>query len=266
MTILVEDNTAAPSILPPLTASRERARIKLILVDDDDDYREAAAGELDYLGFDVIALPDGDTLLEQLNAHDGAEIIVLDWRLPSGLGIELLPRLRERGCLLPVIILTGVPATAYESAALDGGAVDFVDKARGISILGKRIRASVALTRRLRPQPAQVALRCGKLVLRPEVGGALWSGGDPGLTVTEFNIVHLLASRAGEYVTYRAIYDCVHHAGFLAGDGAEGYRTNVRSAIKRIRNKFRALDSTFDEIENFAAFGYRWRSGPAHTL
>jgi two-component system, OmpR family, response regulator ChvI len=33
----------------------------------------------------------------------------------------------------------------------------------------------------------------------------------------------------------------------------------VRSAIKRIRNKFHDFDPTFDEIENYQGFGYRWR-------
>jgi len=33
----------------------------------------------------------------------------------------------------------------------------------------------------------------------------------------------------------------------------------VRSAIKRVRNKFRGFDPAFDEIENYAGFGYGWR-------
>jgi hypothetical protein len=37
-----------------------------------------------------------------------------------------------------------------------------------------------------------------------------------------------------------------------------GYRTNVRSAIKRIQGKFRAFAPTLDKIENYANFGYRW--------
>ena len=90
-----------------------------------------------------------------------------------------------------------------------------------------------------------------------------WDTNNVGLTLTEFNVVHLLASRAGEYIDYRTIYDCVHHEGFVAGDGDFGFRTNVRSLIKRIRNKFRAFDADFSEIENFAALGYRWRINPA---
>jgi len=59
-------------------------------------------------------------------------------------------------------------------------------------------------------------------------------------------------------VTYRAIYDRLHYEGFIAGSGNDGYRANVRSVIKRIRNKFRDLDPTFAEIENYSSFGYCW--------
>jgi two-component system response regulator ChvI len=101
---------------------------------------------------------------------------------------------------------------------------------------------------------------CGKLVLNPNVSRAYWNDFDAGLTVGEYNIVQLLASNAGGWVTYRAIYDRVHYEGFIGGSGEDGYRTNVRGAIKRIRKKFLQCDETFAEIKNFAALGYRWAS------
>ncbi|HYL31750.1 MAG TPA: response regulator transcription factor [Stellaceae bacterium] len=241
------------------------ARIRLVLVEDDPDYREAAAAELGELGFEVQAFVAGDEMLEYFARNNDADVIVLDWKLPGGLGIDLLPKLHDRGIRLPVVFLTGMPATAYESAALDRGALDFVDKARGVPILAKRIRLILDSHRRARETPARAALSCGKLLLRPDVRRAFWDNQDVNLTVTEFNIVHLIVSHAGEHVTYRAIYDCVHHAGFVAGNGDEGYRTNVRSSIKRIRNKFRTLDATFSEIENFPAYGYRWRTAPVQA-
>jgi two-component system, OmpR family, response regulator ChvI len=61
-------------------------------------------------------------------------------------------------------------------------------------------------------------------------------------------------------VTYRAIYDRLTYEGFIAGVGEDRYRTNVRSAIRRIRNKFRACDPAFGEIENYTTFGYYWGS------
>ena len=87
---------------------------------------------------------------------------------------------------------------------------------------------------------------------------AYWSDSDMSLTKGEYKIVHLLVSNVGRYVTYRAIYDRLHYEGFIAGSGDDGYRGNVRSAIKRIRNKFRDLDPTFAEIENYSSFGYCW--------
>ncbi|HLS68350.1 MAG TPA: helix-turn-helix domain-containing protein, partial [Kiloniellales bacterium] len=79
------------------------------------------------------------------------------------------------------------------------------------------------------------------------------------LSLTEFKLVQLMAERAGQDVTYRELYDLVHGRGFVAGSGPDGYRANVRTFMKRIRQKFRELDADFDEIENYPGFGYRWR-------
>jgi len=151
-------------------------------------------------------------------------------------------------------------AETFEKVALDSGALDFVDKSRSPDILARRLRLILEAGKRPLELPDDESLHIGRLTLRPNACRAYWDSRDVGLTVTEFNIVKLLAAEAGENVTYRAIYDRVHHAGFIAGSGEDGYRTNVRSSIKRIRNKFKAIDPGFSGIENFAGFGYRWES------
>lgn len=240
-------------------------RIRLVLVDDDDAYREAAGAELVDLGFEVASFPDGASMFEHFEQGNSADVVVLDWKLPQVAGIDLLPQLRRRGVLVPVVFLTGMPATTYESTALDRGALDFVDKSRGVPILAKRVRLIVEAGKRPQSIPSEEVVNCGGLLLRPKVSRAYWRDADVNLTVTEFNIVRLMVAHSGEYVTYRAIYDCVHSVGFIAGSGEDGFRTNVRSSVKRIRNKFRAIDADFAEIENFPAFGYRWRSAQAHS-
>jgi two-component system response regulator ChvI len=104
---------------------------------------------------------------------------------------------------------------------------------------------------------------CGKLVLNPNVRRASWNDRDLGLTLSEYNIVHLLASNADRWVTYRAIYDCVHYEGFVGGSGENGHRMNVRAIIRRIRKKFLQCDETFAEIENAMDLGYRWTNPTA---
>ncbi len=262
MTTPLRENASAwsnsnPSPIP--NELQEAKKTRLVLVDDDDAYREAVSAELEDLGFDVVALADGSAMFEFFAQGNSADIIVLDWKLQTGSGIDLLPQLHRHGILVPVIFLTGMPATNYENIALDRGALDFVDKSRGVEILAKRVRLIVESGKRPQQLPSDDDIVCGNLQLRPKVSRAFWKGVDINLTVTEFNIVHMLATHAGEYVTYRAIYDFVHRVGFIAGSGEDGFRTNVRSSVKRIRNKFRAIDDGFSEIENFPAFGYRWR-------
>jgi two-component system response regulator ChvI len=247
-----------PSDLPDAGNAEDRP-IRIAFVEDDDYYRETVSGELADHGFVVEGFCDGPSLLEFFATGAEAEIILLDWTLPSVSGIDLLPRLRRSGIALPVVFLTGRSQPAYEKLALDGGAVDFVDKARGVPILAQRLRLIADSTKKPDAPRLGDTFQCGRLLLKLAVSRAFWNDRDIDLTVSEFKIVHLLASNAGSHVTYRAVYDCMHYAGFIGGAGENGYRTNVRSSIKRIRRKFQAVDPDFAEIDNYQAFGYRWR-------
>jgi two-component system response regulator ChvI len=256
-----DDASAWPSSSPgyrPDAEIESGRRVRIVFVEDDDDFREAASGELGDYGFDVAAFRDGTGLVEFLETAGDIEIIVLDWALPRVSGIDLLPRLQRAGINLPVVFLTGHSEPNYEQLALDRGAVDFVDKSRGVPILARRLR--LIADRADKPMSAddEGNFHCGRLLLKPAVSRASWDETDLNLTVTEFKIVHTLAAHVGSYVSYRAVYDCMHYVGFIAGSGENGYRTNVRSCIKRIRNKFRAIDPEFAEIQNYQSFGYRW--------
>ena len=256
-----DDASAWPSSSPgyrPDAEVESGRRVRIAFVEDDDDFREAASGELGDYGFDVAAFRDGTGLVEFLETASDIEIIVLDWSLPRVSGIDLLPKLQRAGINLPVVFLTGHSEPNYEQLALDRGAIDFVDKSRGVPILARRLRLIVDRADKPMSADGEGNFHCGRLLLKPAVSRAFWDETDLNLTVTEFKIVHTLASHVGSYVSYRAVYDCMHYVGFIAGSGENGYRTNVRSCIKRIRNKFRAIDPEFAEIQNYQSFGYRW--------
>jgi two-component system response regulator ChvI len=243
-------------------ASADHTKLRVIVVDDDALFCEMLTAELEEQGFSVTVFADGHALLRNPDVAIDTDIIVLDWNLPHILGIDLLPRMHKAGINVPVVFLTGRPLTINEAMAFDRGAVDFVDKSRGIAVLVHRLR--VAAQAKGPDLVGESRFRCGRLVLHHHVSRAFWDDADVKLTVGEFRIVHLLARNIGQYVTYRAIYDEVRYRGFISGNGENGYRTNVRSAVKRIRRKFEKHDSSFDEIQNFLAFGYVWgrRSKP----
>ena len=233
-------------------------QLHVVLVDDDALYREAMTADLADRGFAVTAFADGPTCLEALRNGIEADVALLDWTLPEMSGLELLSALRERGIGLPVVFLTGYSGVERELQALDRGAVDFVDKTRGTEVLAHRLRVIIEGQRMLSVDTTPETERHGDLTLHPSTERAAWRQQDVGLTVTEYKVVTLLVSGKGIH-TYRTIYDTMHYPGFVAGGGEYGYKTNVRSIMKRIRRKFLAIDSDFSEIRNVTDVGYLWR-------
>jgi two-component system response regulator ChvI len=240
-------------------------RAHLVLVDDDDLFRESLGENLIDAGFEVVAFDSGEPALAHLMAQRGGDIVLLDWKMPEMNGIEVLRRMRQSGLEVPVIFLTVLTDQIYEEAALQGGAVDFIEKSRSFSILLKRINLILSGLKGGKAaaaddsEPLATMFRRGALELRRDTSRAFWQGEEVPLSVTEFRMVDQLATRAGLDVRYRELYDLVHGEGFVAGYGSEGYRSNVRAFVKRIRQKFREVDAAFDEIENYSGFGYRWR-------
>src|SRR5262249_49751002 len=110
-----------------------------ILVVDDDEFRESLSLNLMDEGFAVTTFANGPAALEHVAAGESADVILLDWRMPGMNGLEVLRELRQRGVMTPVIFLTALSDDIYEEAALAGGAVDFIDKSRRLSILVRRI-------------------------------------------------------------------------------------------------------------------------------
>jgi two-component system response regulator ChvI len=233
---------------------------RLVLTDDDELFRESLGLNLADEGYDVVSFASGRETLSYLEGGGDADVVLLDWRMPELSGIDVLRHLRRSGIEVPVIFLTVLSDDIYEQAALEGGAVDFIDKSRRLPILLKRVELiadGLRSSGKSEPPPAEI-FRHGALELRFPTHRAFWAGTMVDLSLTEFRIVALLSGKAGEDVGYREIYDLVHGKDFVAGNGEDGYRTNVRSLVKRIRKAFRDVDSEFAQIENYAGFGYRW--------
>ncbi len=233
---------------------------RVALVDDDDLFRESLGLNLGDEGYEVIAFDRGEPALEFFAAGGAVDIVLLDWRMPKMDGIDVLRQMRTRGIDAPVIFLTVLSDQIYEEAALAGGALDFVEKSRSLSILLKRMRLILDGNKGGAEdgEGGQPSHTLGRLELRLDTSRAFWMGTRIDLTLTEFNIVKAMATCPDEDVSYREIYDLVHGKGFQAGYGPSGYRANVRAFIKRIRQKFRAVDAGFACIENYPGFGYRW--------
>ena len=235
-------------------------RGRLLLVDDDALFRESLGQNLMDEGYDVASVDGGEAALGQLSKPEEVDAVLLDWRMPGLDGLGVLRLMRERGHSMPVLFLTALTDNVYEEAALALGAVDFISKSRSLSVILQRL--SLIVDGRKRATAAGTELiRRGQLELHPLIGRAFWDSKRAELTLTEFTILQTLAETPKRDFSYREIYDLVRGEGFIAGWGEEGYRVNVRSFIKRIRQKFRAIDDGFDCVMNYSGYGYYWDHG-----
>ena len=240
-----------PSDLP--TAGR------LLLVDDDPLFLSVFAVNLQTAGFTTTCCGRPSEALDMLEVSEGLDGCVIDLEMPEMDGLSFIRALGERAIRIPVMVVTAHNGPMFEQAALELGALDFVDKSRGFPILMHRLER-LLLQSTSPPEPAQPVVRsAGRLLLVAAQRQASWNGAEVTLTRTELAVVELLITQAGSHVGYREIYDAIKMDGFMAGSGDGGYRTNVRAAIKRIRRKFVEVDPNFNALENLPGVGYRWR-------
>jgi len=232
---------------------------RVALVDDDGVFLRLLADNLRAAGLDPVCYTDPHLALTALRRPPPPDACILDWNMPGINGLDLLTELRRTGFRQPVLFLTSHSQPMFEEAALTAGAVDFVDKARGPAIILRRLALALERAQPLLPTSPADDLRVGELLLRRDSKRALWRGHDVALSRSEYEVIALLAERAGTDVDYRDIYDAVRSDSFVAGHGEHGYRANVRAMVKRIRRKFTDIDPGFAALDNYPGFGYRWR-------
>lgn len=100
---------------------------QVLLVDDDDDLREALATALELAGLQTVAVGDSVRALEMLE-DASFEVVVSDIRMPGMDGRQFLQRIVDRDADLPVILITGHGDIEQAVAALRQGAYDFLAK------------------------------------------------------------------------------------------------------------------------------------------
>ena len=234
------ENSVPPTVAVAAQHASRTARPLRVVTNANPEALERLRG----LGFAVQVLDAA--ALSGPSANIDADIVVVDRSLASTWG-----PLNTQKVNAPVVFINGLASLQADYASdVIKGAID-----AGSSLSALKLAATFA--ERGKADLAEEGVTCGNLTLHG--ARAFWKGVDLGLTIGEYKMVELLASRPGHFFTYRAIYDRLRHEGFVAGEGPHGYWANVRSAIKRLRNKFRAFDPAFNEIENYTGFGYGWR-------
>ena len=106
---------------------QDEGKIKLLLVEDDEDFSAALSSRLAKRNFSVTVAPTGESALDGLKEAD-FDVVVADIKLPGMDGMEFLAQVRRLHNSLPVIMLTGYASmeSAKEAVRLD--AADYILK------------------------------------------------------------------------------------------------------------------------------------------
>jgi len=116
---------------------------KILLVDDDDDLREALAEQLVATDeFDAFEAGDGASAMDRVR-EEQYDLVILDVGLPDTDGRELCKRMRKAGVKCPILMLTGHDSDADTILGLESGANDYVTKPFKFPVLLARIRAQL---------------------------------------------------------------------------------------------------------------------------
>lgn len=116
--------------------------MRLLLVEDDLILKDGLERAFSKSGYAVDVMCDGDSA-NKLLSYQEYDVIVLDLGLPKLDGFEVLKRLRARGNITPVLILTALEDTQNRVKGLDLGADDYLAKPFELAELEARVRALI---------------------------------------------------------------------------------------------------------------------------
>ena len=227
----------------------------ILIVDDEDAIRDMLVMALEIAGFRCL---EADNIFE---AHktildEKPSLLVLDWMLPEGSGVELLRRLRRDSVTeqLPVIMLTAKTAEANIIQGLEVGADDYVTKPVAPKELIARIKA---LLRRSSGGTKKDQLLFGDLLLDRRSHRVFVANSSVDVGPTEFKLLLFFMTNPNRAYTRGQILDHVW------GSNVYVEERTVDVHIRRLRKALQCPSRDLSAlIETVRGMGYRFTPAP----
>jgi len=209
-------------------ADKAAPAVVALLVEDDARLASLTAEYLRRHEVQVVVAGDGAAALAE--ARRGRfDVVLLDLMLPGGSGLDVCRELRARSDV-PILILTARGEEADRVLGLELGADDYLTKPFSPRELLARIQAQV---RRARGQagPPTRPIVLGDLELDPASVRATLAGRELPLTTYEFQLLRVLAERAGHVLSRERLLELVR------GSAEEAFDRSIDVHISRLRTK-----------------------------
>jgi DNA-binding response OmpR family regulator len=222
--------------------------MNIVIVEDNDNLREAVRGYLELEGYVVhefAGIREAERRIKEIEP----DLLILDVMLPDGDGFHFAKRLRAT-TTVPIIFLTARTGESDRITGLELGADDYVVKPFSTKELVLRVKAVLKRTASALDTASDVTFRLGDGVLeiRSDEHRVLLDGAPVSFTAAEWNILTFLVDHAPQ------VFDRVRLLESCLDSIAEGSERTIDTHIKNIRHKLGAREW----IETVRGFGYRF--------
>jgi DNA-binding response OmpR family regulator len=219
------------------------SRLNIILVEDNDDLREATVDALQAIGHNVRGVDCAEALDDQLGAFR-AELLVLDLNLPGEDGISVARRIRATAPDIGIIMLTARSQLSEKLQGYNSGADIYLTKPTSVQELGAAI---ASLARRIRPRaaPAQA------LTLNPHTLQLRGPSGALDVSDHEATLLAAFAKAKDRRLEHWQIIE-------LSGKAAdEGSKNALEVQIVRLRKRLEQVGALAPTIKAIRGSGYQ---------
>ncbi|SHH32521.1 response regulator transcription factor [Desulfosporosinus lacus] len=227
--------------------------MKIILVDDEPEILTLVRDYLSREGYSVLTAING---LEGMELIEGEkpDLVLLDWMLPGISGLEMCKRLRETSTI-PIIMLTAKSEEIDRVLGLEFGADDYIVKPFSLRELAARIKTVLRRSSGVSQESTSSVIIRGEISLDVSSHKVLKRGQEVLLTPTEFNILHLLATRPG------TVYSRLQLLRQAMGEEYLYYERSIDTHVSNLRKKIEDNPSEPKYVETVFGVGYRFGEG-----
>ena len=221
--------------------------MKILLVEDDERIADALAEDLSDQNYVIDVAYEGQSAWDLMDAYL-YDLIILDVMLPNIDGVTLCKQYRARNCTTPILMLTARDTVGDRVLGLDAGADDYLVKPFDLTELLARIRS---LLRRSGGVALPPVYEFGALRLDPSTCEVFYNNQLLSLTPKEYGLVELFLRNGRRVFSSSQILERLWS---LEEPPAE---ETVRTHIKALRQKLKAVGAPADLIETVHGLGYR---------
>lgn len=225
---------------------------RVLVVEDEESFREALEFMLSKEGFEVVLAATGTDALVEFD-RSGADLILLDLMLPGMSGTEVCRSIRAKS-KVPIIMVTAKADEVDKVVGLEIGADDYVTKPFSSRELVARIRAVLRRNSDFEETPVILTLEVGPVRLDTERHKVSVRGEAISLPLKEFDLLELLMRNAGRVLTRGQLIDRVWGSNYV------GDTKTLDVHIKRLRAKIEQDPAEPVHILTVRGLGYKFEN------